>query len=90
MDLSLSGDSIFLSTKSNKKNQKRLMNLKLKSNKNKLFSLFLKKYKSTDKEQTENNKKTEISFFKEFNKKNKNNNKLFNDDVSKTHFSTKK
>ena len=88
MDLSLSGDSIFLSTKSNKKNRKRLMNLKLKSNKNKLFNLFLKKYKSTDKEQTENNKKTEISFFKEFNKKNKNNNKLFNDDVSKTHFST--
>ena len=64
------------------------MNLKFKSNKNKLFSKFLQKYKNEDNLQTENNKKTEISFFNEFNNKKINNNKLFNDDISKTHFST--
>jgi len=89
IDLSSPSKSIFLSTKSSKTNQKRLMNLKLKSNKNKFFSLFFEKYKNTGNEQTENNKKTEISFFKEFNnKKINNNNKIFNEEISKTHFST--
>ena len=87
-DLSTPCESIFLSNKSNKQNNKRLMNLKFKSNKNKLFSKFLQKYKNEDNLQTENNKKTEISFFNEFNNKKINNNKLFNDDISKTHFST--
>ena len=66
-----------------------MTNLKYKSNKNKLFNKFLEKYNNIDNLQTENNKKTEISFFNEFNnKKLNNNNKLFNDDISKTHFST--
>jgi len=78
MDLSIPCESIFLSTKSNRQNQKRLTNLKFKSNKNILFSKFLEKYKNIDNLQTENNKKTEISFFNEFNnKKINNNNKLF-------------
>ena len=88
IDLSTPCESIFLSNKSNKQNNKRLVNLKFKSNKNKLFSKFLQKYKNEDNLQTENNKKTEISFFNEFNNKKINNNKLFNDDISKTHFST--
>ena len=90
IDLSTPSDSIFLSTKSNKQNQKRLMNVKLQSNKNKLFNMLIEKYKNTDNEQTGNNKKTEISFYNEFNNNQKinNNNKLFNDDISKTHFST--
>ena len=62
-DLSTPCESIFLSNKSNKQNNKRLVNLKFKSNKNKLFSKFLQKYKNEDNLQTENNKKTEISFF---------------------------
>ena len=88
-DLSTPCESIFLSSKPNTQNHKRLTNLKFKSNKNKLFSKFLEKYNNIDNLQTENNKKTEISFFNEFNnKKINNNNKLFNDDISKTHFST--
>ena len=88
-DLSTPCESIFLSSKPNTQNYKRLTNLKFKSNKNKLFSKFLEKYNNIDNLQTENNKKTEISFFNEFNnKKINNNNKLFNDDISKTHFST--
>ena len=88
INLSTQCESIFLLNKSNKQNNKRLVNLKFKSNKNKLFSKFLQKYKNEDNLQTENNKKTEISFFNEFNNKKINNNKLFNDDISKTHFST--
>ena len=89
IDLSSPCESIYLSTKSNNQNRKRLTNLKLKPNKNKLLCKFLEKYNNTDNLQTENNNKTEISFFKEFNNKQINkNNKLFNDDINKTHFST--
>ena len=89
MDLSSPCESIFLSPKSNNQNQRRLTNIKFKPNKNKLFNKIFKKYKNTDNLQTENNKKAEIIFLNEFNnKKINNNNKLFKDDMSKTHFST--
>ena len=51
-----------------------MTNLIFKSNTFKLFSKFLEKYKNIDNLQPENYKKTEISFFKEFNNKNINNN----------------
>ena len=89
MDLSSPCESIFLSPKSNNQNRRRLTNIKFKPNKNKLFNKIFKKYKNTDNLQTENNKKAEINFLNEFNnKKINNNNKLFKDDISNTHFST--
>ena len=74
IDLSTSCEPNFLSIKSNKQIRKRLTNLIFKSNTFKSFSKFLEKYKNIDNLQTENYKKKEIIFFKEFNNKNINNN----------------
>ena len=77
IDLSSPCESIYLSTKSNNQNRRRLTNIKFKPNKKKLFNKIFKKYKNTDNLQTENNKKAEIIFLNEFNnKKINNNNKL--------------
>ena len=99
-DISSNGDSIFQSIKSNNKMQKRLMNLKLKSNKNK--NNFLKNNLNT----INYTKKQNIIKYLQKNWENTNgslsdinskiNNKKNNfinyqklgDDISKTHFST--
>ena len=96
IDISSPSENMFQSPQL-KKMQRQLINLKLKSNKNKIFNQIFRNgfnsmnfnYSGNNVKENIKNKKENISSFDNLNKNNNlNSHKLLTDDISKTHFTT--